>query len=49
MFNIITDINGKREVVKTFNDYFEACDYMNANIFTNKNSAINRHYWIEKV
>ena len=33
MFNIITDINGKREVVKTFNDYFEACDYMNANIY----------------
>lgn len=49
MFNIVTDVNGKYEVVKTFNDYFEACDYMNDYIYKNMNSVSARHYWIEKV
>jgi hypothetical protein len=49
MFNIVTDVNGKCEVVKTFNDYFEACDYMNDYIYKNMNSVSARHYWIEKV
>ena len=48
MFNIVTDINGKREVVRTFNDYFEANDYIDY-IYGNMDIVVARRYWIEEV
>lgn len=47
MYRLVTDINGKFEVIKSFDDYFSAFDYFNENY--NLNGTIARHYWIEKV
>jgi len=48
MYRIATDINGTVETVKTFDDYFSASDFLNANFYC-LNGVVARHYWIEKV